>query len=286
VNIRQPVNDGVIRYFESKPHSHSAEGPEVRPPTDAELRGYKIYGTHPEIAERVWGTLAAQLTPYSRQIVFGAPSLVCAESGKIFAICLGTSYAVRVPAQALASGAAAGFTTETRYTGGATLNVRTTFGADWVFGRWSKQEEDWCAVACTPEVEQATTPLLASPVPAPAAGISHRNLFHYLLVVVSVASLASFILFFTSALHEGGATAGVRWLILAIAVLLTGVAALGGYVRRTAAPAALFFGLLLLQPTLGSLAEWSAGTEHSFNAAGIIGGIAGLLLLIRAWTTR
>ena len=139
MNVRQPSNAGVIRYLEK---TRKTNAPDVRP---HRRRDYWHSGAHPEIAERLWEQLAHGLPDECRQVVLGTPALVHPASGVLIAIALGTAYALRLPSKALRVALSEDVEIETVWSDGSRLNVRDEFGAGWVLGSWSQNEEQWCA---------------------------------------------------------------------------------------------------------------------------------------------
>src|SRR5688500_196128 len=86
-----PSNRGVIEYLcrETK-----ADKPPFEPATA--LTSSWHTGSHPDIVEYLWETLAVDLPADCRAIVCGTPALVAPASGVIFAVALGTEYGLRL----------------------------------------------------------------------------------------------------------------------------------------------------------------------------------------------
>lgn len=136
-------NAGVLRYL-----GQGADPAEVEvvPPT-ADTDRWRL-GAHPDIVERLWTTLAAALPPGSTRLVAGGAALVDPHSGAIMAVALGTTYAIRLNADALAAAHARGYATTHEYrTVGRTLDLGATFGSGWVFGRHEADEAGWLAAS-------------------------------------------------------------------------------------------------------------------------------------------
>jgi hypothetical protein len=87
------------------------------------------------VVERVWDQLGAVLPPEAKRVVFGSPVLLVPTSKLIIAVAIGTQYAIRVP-PVLPS-----MQTQTTWSNGKTLDLRATFGADWVFGSYAAEED-------------------------------------------------------------------------------------------------------------------------------------------------
>jgi hypothetical protein len=143
MNVRRSENSGLIHYLET---TNERPGiPDARLPDQKESREFRVYGTHPEIAERVWAQLGASLPVESRQIVLGRPALLSVASGIVFAIALGTSYAIQIPRRV--KSLRAGLPVEIKWSDGPPLDVQKAFGPDWIVGDWSEHEPEWCVAA-------------------------------------------------------------------------------------------------------------------------------------------
>lgn len=103
-------------------------------------------GAHPDLVERLWTALNAVLPTDSRYLVAGGAALVHPASGLILAVALGTQYALRLTGDGLAAALAAGYETSHEFrTVGRTLDLASTFGRGWVFGRHDSREGEWLA---------------------------------------------------------------------------------------------------------------------------------------------
>jgi len=136
-------NAGPLRYLA---HGRPIEEGGFGPPSDDVDRFH--LGTHPDIVDRLWDELNAALPLDCRWLVFDGPALVNPASGLIMAAGMGTSYALRLRAEhaALAVAAGAELTHEFR-TVGTRLDLPTTFGQGWVFGRYDAREGGWLAAS-------------------------------------------------------------------------------------------------------------------------------------------
>jgi len=135
--LRHPANAGVIRSLCDAGRAPTVKlGSEVADP-------YYEAGAHPDIVERVWDELGRGLPPESRRLLRGTPVLVDVGTGLVLAVCMGTSYALRVPLDAVGQAVAAGSETVHRYGEGTVIDLHATFGPDWVFGGWLAQEPEW-----------------------------------------------------------------------------------------------------------------------------------------------
>ena len=96
-----------------------------------------------------------------------------------------------------------------------------------------------------------------------------RNIGHWLLLILSIAFFAEEYVFFVAALHNASSNraTGVHFLILAIGVFLTAIAALHGFGRRIRAPWLVFFGLIAIQPAISYVSELVRGSPRLESAA-------------------
>jgi|WetSurMetagenome_2_1015567.scaffolds.fasta_scaffold116429_3 hypothetical protein len=141
-SIRQPANDGVVRYLDRPPETR----PDLRPPRD-DRGDYMYAGSHPDVVERVWDQLGRELPPNARAVVLGTPALVQPDTLVVLVLAIGTQYALRLPAFAWEPGVPINMTTTVTWAGGRVTDVRETLGRDWVFGRWDRREDTWCRAA-------------------------------------------------------------------------------------------------------------------------------------------
>ena len=134
-----PDNAGPLRYLaHGRSPAQAFFGP---PPADVDRRHL---GANPAIVDRVWDTLNAALPADARWLVFDGPALVHPKSGVILGAVIGTQYALRLLPRDLALALAAGSETVHSFsTVGTTLDLRSSFGPDWVFGRLDEREPGW-----------------------------------------------------------------------------------------------------------------------------------------------
>lgn len=105
-------------------------------------------GSHPEIVDYLWDSLAAHLLVDCRAVVCGRPSLVAPTRKVIFAVPLGTEYGLRLPPAEFALARAAGAEIVHHYrTVDVTLNLAERFGPHWLFGVFDRREPHWCVAA-------------------------------------------------------------------------------------------------------------------------------------------
>ena len=132
-------NAGVLRHLgHGRDPDEAGFGP---PPPDVDRWHL---GAHPDVVERLWGTLNGSLPADARWLVFDGPALVHPASGTILALALGTSYALRLQPGALAEAVEAGAELVHTYRSvDVTLDLPRAFGPDWAFGSWSDREPDW-----------------------------------------------------------------------------------------------------------------------------------------------
>ena len=138
-----PANAGVLGYLRQR---NERGLPLCAAPEHVGLDPYLSLGSHPDIVERVWKGLGAELRDDARCVVLGTPGLVA--SGLVLAIALGTSYALRLPEDEVAGALDSGLVQSHRYGRfGPTLDVSTRFGPSWVFGRFDAREPGWVTEA-------------------------------------------------------------------------------------------------------------------------------------------
>ena len=105
-------------------------------------------GSHPDIVEHLWESLASLLPAECRALVCGSPALVAPTSGVIFAVPLGTEYGLRLPPAEFALARAGGAEVVHYYrTAGVTLDLADSFGPHWIFGRFERRKPEWCVAA-------------------------------------------------------------------------------------------------------------------------------------------
>ena len=138
-SVRQPLNDGVIRYLERAKRFLDDD----RAPRPEHL-DYWESGSHPDIVERVWDQLGKALPVESRRVVCGTPALLNPASKVLIAVSMGTQYAIRLPSAVLASRIPSDARVETTWSTGGGLNVQMEFGPAWIFGSYAREEEAWC----------------------------------------------------------------------------------------------------------------------------------------------
>lgn len=120
----------------------SSKQPAVAAP-DSHPTPYRDLGSHPDIVERVWDVLGADLPTDCRAIVYGTPSLVHPDKGIVLAMAYGTAYVLRVPRELVDSAIRAGLTIERRWSDGTTTNLQEELGFGWLFGGWLDEESEW-----------------------------------------------------------------------------------------------------------------------------------------------
>src|SRR3989304_3319424 len=125
-------NAGVLRHLgHGRDPDEAGFGP---PPPDVDRWHL---GAHPDVVERLWGTLNGSLPADARWLVFDGPALVHPASGTILALALGTSYALRLQPGALAEAVAAGAELVHTYRSvDVTLNLPRAFGPGLAFRSW------------------------------------------------------------------------------------------------------------------------------------------------------
>ena len=137
LDLESVENRGLLAYL-----GRDGKSPPIANPATVE-DPYQCCGAHPDVVERVWDQLGAGLPRKSRALVHGTPALVHTSAGVVLAIALGTSYALRLPAEACATPPGSTLpSVHTFRTSGDTLDL-ATFGPTWRFGNWHKEEVAW-----------------------------------------------------------------------------------------------------------------------------------------------
>ena len=133
-----PENAGALDYLA---HGRSAAEASFGPPP-ADVDRHHL-GTHPTVVDRIWEELNGALPIDARWLVFDGPALVHPD-GSLLAAAIGTQYALRLlPADRDAAIEAGAEVVHHFQTVGTTLDLATTFGPDWVFGRFDEREPAW-----------------------------------------------------------------------------------------------------------------------------------------------
>ena len=138
-----PHNTGVLDYL-------CRDRAERKDPTiDAPPSGSTWhYGSHPDITEYLWDSLAPHLSAECRALVCSKPALVSPQRGIIFGVALGTEYALRLPPPEFTLARAAGAEVVHHYrTAHVTLDLPNRFGPHWLFGSFDRREPEWCIAA-------------------------------------------------------------------------------------------------------------------------------------------
>lgn len=140
IAIQHPLNQGVLKYLSREEKSQK---PPIAEP-DSVVDPYMGQGSHPDIVQRVWDELGANLPRKCRCLIYGTPSLIHDRAGIVIAICNGTQYNLRLIYDDFQAAIAKGASTRTRWSNGSEMNSLTELGDDWIFGGWFKEEIQWC----------------------------------------------------------------------------------------------------------------------------------------------
>lgn len=144
MTIATPQNERLLSYLGRSGDDRAL----LASPRTVDYDAYVEAGSHPDVVERVWDELGAELPEESRCLVLGRPALVHAVTGTILSVALGTSYAMRLLPGDLERARAVGCETVHRYAStGTVVDVAEAFGGDWVFGCWCDDEPAWCLAA-------------------------------------------------------------------------------------------------------------------------------------------
>ena len=141
-NIAQPLNTMVLNYVIGRQ--------ENIPPAFVlwkDVSNWNYCGSHPDIIQRLWSQIGAELPMECRGLVFGTPALVHPISGVIFALTMGTEYCLRLPGSLGHEAINAGAGTIHNWSNSKTTDIQKLLGEDWVFGHFLKDELIWCKKA-------------------------------------------------------------------------------------------------------------------------------------------
>jgi hypothetical protein len=101
-------------------------------------------GHHPDIVERVWNDLGADLPEDARCLVNGNPVLAHRASGAVLAVPRGTSYAVWLEPIERAT---CNLPIRHRWGNGKVTDLAECLGEGWYWGRFDRREPTWCRAA-------------------------------------------------------------------------------------------------------------------------------------------
>ena len=138
--LAQEPNAGLVAYLtthKANPH------PAVETP-DAIPQVYLNAGSHPDIVERVWDGLGADLPLECRLLVHGTPALVHFSSGVVLAAAIGTAYVLRLSPERVEEALRLGAKITMTWSGGRQFEVRSDIGNDWILGSFKREEVGWC----------------------------------------------------------------------------------------------------------------------------------------------
>lgn len=135
-----PENRGVLNYLG---RGQKSRNPLVAAPGSV-ADPYLCQGSHPDIVQRVWDELGAEVPDGCRCLVYGTPALVHDRTGVVIAICNGTRYNLRLTAADFREARAKGAATRTRWSNGEEMDAIAALGPQWIFGGWFQEEGKWC----------------------------------------------------------------------------------------------------------------------------------------------
>lgn len=141
VDLQHAANAGILRFLAAR------GGRPLNGPPDSVPSPYLSLGTHPDAVAWLWDTLNARLPVDCRWIVLGTVALVHPATGIIFACGGGTDYLLRLPPSRVPEALRQGATQVKAYGVRARVLDLRAYDPDWVFGRWKRDEADWCSAA-------------------------------------------------------------------------------------------------------------------------------------------
>jgi len=144
VNLEHPANAGILQHLKQLPNL----GRKVEISQSPQSVGdpYTSLLTHPDLVMQLWDKATRKLPEKCSWIVYGRPVLVHPSSGIIFGYAFGSiAYALRLPQEQHEEAISKGVERTKKYPDGE-LDLKY-FGEGWIFGKWLKEEEDWCLAA-------------------------------------------------------------------------------------------------------------------------------------------
>ncbi len=152
VDFQHPANAGILAYLaqtQARRGKRVSWSPGTPLPHHAPQKHPDPYyglGTHPELVARLWDELTSELPEPCQWIIHSRPVLVHPASGIIFGYAEGThAYALRVPPGVHQAALQGGASTIHAYPD--SLLDLASFGPEWVFGHWLREEPRWCLSA-------------------------------------------------------------------------------------------------------------------------------------------
>lgn len=142
----RPMPPRVARSVAREPNLHvwEALGEELPEPDPQHPRDpYWEQGCHPDIVERVWDELGAELDPRARGQARGRPVLAHAESDRIIGFARGTAYALWLAPEDRPAARVAGADPSHRWGSGRVTDLAADVGPGWIWGRWYADEPRW-----------------------------------------------------------------------------------------------------------------------------------------------
>lgn len=139
-----PENAALLAYLATRSGEREASHG-VHWPDEVE-QPYLSLGCHPDVVERLWQTLNGVLPEDCRAVVQRTPVLLHPKTGVIFALGLGTTYAIKVPPPLMEQAIERGLWPSHVFAQNREFDLRP-FGAGWLFGKWLREEADWCLAA-------------------------------------------------------------------------------------------------------------------------------------------
>ena len=140
MDISHPYNQKVVTHLSKR----NPEAALTLLPEECTRDPYMSLGSHPDIVTRVWKELGSELEVDCRMIVCGTPALVQPSTGIILAFALGTQYCMHLPISLINTALTAGAPITTKWANGQIQNAVDDYGPGWIFGKWLKQEINWC----------------------------------------------------------------------------------------------------------------------------------------------
>ena len=143
VDSNHPANHPALNFFSVTDWGNVEIHRLADIPAEHIREAYWECGSHPEIVERVWDALGAELNDNCCLLVHGVNCIVHDQSGVLLAVSMGTQYVVRVTDADLPAAIDAGLKRTCDWGGTDHTNLETEFGPNWLFGGWDATELIW-----------------------------------------------------------------------------------------------------------------------------------------------
>ncbi len=136
MDIEIPINELILKTLKNQHPIFSLPTSNPDP--------YLNCGCHPDIVSRLWNEINSNLPTDCRGMIYFKPALVDPNTGIIFGLAIGTQYALFLPEELSLLAKQAGLETIYTWSDKTTTNLEQTCGKSWFFGKYLKEEIEWC----------------------------------------------------------------------------------------------------------------------------------------------